>query len=151
MDLVAIEQMLGHWQVGTTMRYVSPRPRSSRTPIAERSQALGRATREDGDGHPMEAANDRRPARGMDRIPAAAAAGRAGRSAACRGVISALFTRPVPGELSTLAALCTALECTPYDLFEVDTTPVEQPAVPAKPQPAPAKAVSARGRSLPPV
>ena len=23
-DLVAIEQMLGHWQIGTTMRYVSP-------------------------------------------------------------------------------------------------------------------------------
>ena len=24
MDLVAIQQMLGHWQIGTTMRYVSP-------------------------------------------------------------------------------------------------------------------------------
>jgi len=23
-DLVAIQQMLGHWQVGTTMRYVTP-------------------------------------------------------------------------------------------------------------------------------
>ena len=23
-DLVAIQQMLGHWQIGTTMRYVSP-------------------------------------------------------------------------------------------------------------------------------
>jgi site-specific recombinase XerD len=23
-DLVAIQQMLGHWQVATTMRYVSP-------------------------------------------------------------------------------------------------------------------------------
>ncbi|CCM65238.1 hypothetical protein BN381_620003 [Candidatus Microthrix parvicella RN1] len=24
MDLVAIQQMLGHWHVGTTMRYVTP-------------------------------------------------------------------------------------------------------------------------------
>ena len=24
MDLVAIQQMLGHWTVGTTMRYVTP-------------------------------------------------------------------------------------------------------------------------------
>jgi site-specific recombinase XerD len=24
MDLVAIQQMLGHWHIGTTMRYVSP-------------------------------------------------------------------------------------------------------------------------------
>jgi DNA-binding Xre family transcriptional regulator len=64
--------------------------------------------------------------------------------------VSALFTRePSQVKLSTLAALCTALDCTPSDLFDVDTTPVEQPAVPAKPQPV--KAVSARGRSLPPI
>lgn len=43
--------------------------------------------------------------------------------------VSALFTKdPFQIKLSTLAALCTALECTPNDLFEVDTTPVEQPA-----------------------
>src|SRR5580693_9456354 len=66
--------------------------------------------------------------------------------------VSALFTKePSQVKLSTLAALCTALECTPNDLFDVDTTPVEQPVVPAKPQAAPVKAVSARGRSLPPV
>ena len=66
--------------------------------------------------------------------------------------VSALFTKePSQVKLSTLAALCTALDCTPNDLFDVDTTPVEQPAVPAKPQPAPVKAASARGRSLPPV
>jgi putative transcriptional regulator len=64
--------------------------------------------------------------------------------------VSALFTRePSQVKLSTLAALCTALDCTPNDLFDVDTTPVEQPAVPAKPQPV--KAALARGRSLPPV
>ena len=66
--------------------------------------------------------------------------------------VSALFTKePSQVKLSTLAALCTALDCTPNDLLDVDTTPVEQPAVPAKPQPAQARAVSARGRSLPPI
>jgi DNA-binding Xre family transcriptional regulator len=66
--------------------------------------------------------------------------------------VSALFTKePSQVKLSTLAALCTALDCTPNDLFDVDTTPVEQPAVPARPQPAPVKAASALGRSLPPV
>jgi DNA-binding Xre family transcriptional regulator len=66
--------------------------------------------------------------------------------------VSALFTKePSQVKLSTLAALCTALDCTPNDLFDVDTTPVERPAVPSKPQPAPVKAVSGRGRSLPPI
>ena len=47
--------------------------------------------------------------------------------------VSALFTKePAQVKLSTLAALCTALECTPNDLFEVDTTPVERPAAPAR-------------------
>ena len=42
--------------------------------------------------------------------------------------VSALFTKePAQVKLSTLAALCTALECTPNDLFEVDTTPVARP------------------------
>jgi putative transcriptional regulator len=50
-----------------------------------------------------------------------------------------------------LAELCTALDCTPNDLFDVDTAPVERPAVLARPQAVPVKAVSARGRSLPPV
>ena len=54
--------------------------------------------------------------------------------------VSALFTRePSQVKLSTLAALCTALECTPNDLFDVDTTPVEQPARPAAPVAGPAQ------------
>ena len=66
--------------------------------------------------------------------------------------VSALFTKePAQVKLSTLAALCTALDCTPNDLFDVDTTPVEQPAAPATTQPAPVKAVASRGRSLPPI
>lgn len=70
--------------------------------------------------------------------------------------VSALFAKePAQVKLSTLAALCTALECTPNDLFEVDTTPVERSAAPA---PAPAaqavaqsKAAGTRGRSMPPL
>jgi DNA-binding Xre family transcriptional regulator len=64
--------------------------------------------------------------------------------------VSALFTRePAQVKLSTLAALCTALECTPNDLFEVDATPVTRPAAPSRPAEQPPKA--ARGRSMPPL
>ena len=66
--------------------------------------------------------------------------------------VSALFTKePSQVKLSTLAALCTALDCTPNDLFDVDTTPVERPAAPARPQAVPVKTAPARGRSLPPL
>jgi putative transcriptional regulator len=63
--------------------------------------------------------------------------------------VSALLTKqPAQVKLSTLAALCTALECTPNDLFELDTTPVTPTAKPkvkrAEPKPA-------RGRSMPPL
>jgi putative transcriptional regulator len=63
--------------------------------------------------------------------------------------VSALLTRqPAQVKLETLAALCTALECTPDDLLEVDTTPVTQPA----PRPAVREEPrAARGRSLPPL
>jgi len=64
--------------------------------------------------------------------------------------VSALFTKqPSQVKLSTLGALCTALQCSPDDLFEVDTTPVE-----AKPKPTTAPrepARAARGRSMPPL
>ena len=37
--------------------------------------------------------------------------------------VSALFTRqPSQVKLTTLAALCTALQCSPADLFDIDTT-----------------------------
>ena len=63
--------------------------------------------------------------------------------------VSALLTRqPAQVKLETLAALCTALECTPDDLLEVDTTAVTQPAArTALPREEPR---AARGRSLPP-
>jgi putative transcriptional regulator len=68
--------------------------------------------------------------------------------------VSALFTKePTQMKLSTLIALCTALECTPNDLFDVDTTPVE---VSLPPPGAAARvevkaAAAGRGRSMPPV
>lgn len=64
--------------------------------------------------------------------------------------VSALMTKqPAQLKLSTLGAICTALECTPNDLLEVDTTPLQVNAEPPKAPPAPAKA--ARGRSMPPL
>jgi putative transcriptional regulator len=66
--------------------------------------------------------------------------------------VSALFTKePAQVKLSTLAALCTALDCTPNDLIEVDTTPVERPATPPTAQPAQPQVAGARGRSMPPI
>ena len=64
--------------------------------------------------------------------------------------VSALLTKqPAQLKLNTLAALCTALGCTPDDLLEVDTTPGEAKPRPGKAAKAPAKA--ARGRSMPPL
>ena len=66
--------------------------------------------------------------------------------------VSALFTRePAQLKLSTFAALCTALQCSPGDLLEVDITPVERPAVPSRTALAEPKAVVSGGRSLPPL
>jgi len=64
--------------------------------------------------------------------------------------VSALMTKqPAQLKLSTLGALCTALECSPNDLLEVDTTQIEAKPKPARATRAPAKA--ARGRSMPPL
>ncbi|GGR01845.1 hypothetical protein GCM10010195_66980 [Kitasatospora griseola] len=67
--------------------------------------------------------------------------------------VSALFTKePSQVKMTTLAALCTALECTPNDLIEVDTTPVERSAAPPRLAAAqPKVAAAARGRSMPPL
>lgn len=64
--------------------------------------------------------------------------------------VSALLTKqPSQLKLETLAALCTALDCTPNDLLDIDTTPVVAPAQPAAPA-CPAAQVRA-GRSMPPL
>lgn len=64
--------------------------------------------------------------------------------------ISALLTKqPAQLKLSTLAAICTALDCSPNDLLDVDTTPAE-----AKPKPPPSRRPEpkvTRGRSMPPL
>jgi len=66
--------------------------------------------------------------------------------------VSALLTKdPNQIKLSTLIALCTALDCTPNDLFDIDTTPVERPAEPDPPAHARPKVVAGRGRSMPPI
>ena len=68
--------------------------------------------------------------------------------------VSALFTRqPSQLKLTTLLGLCTALQCTPDDLFDLDTTPVERPTafVPAEPAVAHPRDGAARGRSMPPI
>ena len=63
--------------------------------------------------------------------------------------VSALFSgEPAQVRLSTLAALCTALQCTPNDLFEVDTTPAQRPAAPPA---APVSKAASGGRSMPPI
>jgi putative transcriptional regulator len=70
--------------------------------------------------------------------------------------VSALFSgQPSQVKLATLAGLCTALQCTPNDLFDVDTTVVERSvsAVTTMREPAgvgvDVRAV--RGRSMPPM
>jgi putative transcriptional regulator len=65
--------------------------------------------------------------------------------------ISALLTKqPNQVKLETLAALCVALDCTPNDLFEVDTTPISKSASSPSTLSTPAKAADARGRTPPP-
>lgn len=66
--------------------------------------------------------------------------------------VSALFTKqPAQVKLSTLAALCTALDCTPNDLIEIDTTPVARPAPAKRARTASDQPKAARGRSMPPL
>ena len=67
--------------------------------------------------------------------------------------VSALFTKqPNQIKLSTLIALCTALQCTPNDLFDVDTTAVAQPIPPMSTKVAVNDSPpSRRARSMPPI
>ena len=97
----------------------------------------------------MEAADDSRPARGVDRRSAATLLAERGGLELSSASVSALFTKtPAQVKLTTLAALCTALECSPNDLFDVDITPVSPKAKPTTSSRQPPKV--ARGRSMPP-
>jgi hypothetical protein len=82
----------------------------------------------------MEAADGSGATRGVDRSP-----------------IELLTKEPSQIKLSTLIALCTALDCTPNDLFEIDTTPLEQPATPDRAPVEATKAVGGERRSMPPL
>jgi putative transcriptional regulator len=74
---------------------------------------------------------------------------RAGHQMSAASVSALLTKQPAQVKLSTLGALCTALDCSPNDLFEVDTTPVESKPKPTK---VPKQTASAlRGRSMPPL
>lgn len=65
--------------------------------------------------------------------------------------VSALFSKqPTQVKLDTLAALCTALQCTPNDLLEVDTTPVVQSTKAAVTHKKADPKVG-RGRTMPPL
>ena len=65
--------------------------------------------------------------------------------------VSVLLTKhPAQLKLETLAALCTALDCTPNDLLDIDTTPVA-PAVSPPSTPARAASAARPGRSMPPL
>jgi len=66
--------------------------------------------------------------------------------------VSALFTKePSQIKLSTLIALCTALGCTPNDLFDIDTTPVETKPQQTKTVGGAAGKKLSGGRSMPPI
>lgn len=64
--------------------------------------------------------------------------------------ISELMSKqPAHVKVHTLAALCTALECTPNDLFEEDTSP--QPPPPPAPVVERSARRGTRRRSMPPI
>jgi putative transcriptional regulator len=65
--------------------------------------------------------------------------------------VSVLMRQPPKQlKLSTLQALCVALDCQPGDLIEVDTTPVAKPARAAKPVGKRAERRQSRSRTPPP-
>jgi putative transcriptional regulator len=58
---------------------------------------------------------------------------RAGVEMSAASVSALMRQAPKQLKLSTLAALCVALDCQPSDLIEIDTTPVAKPASRSKP------------------
>ena len=65
--------------------------------------------------------------------------------------VSALMRQPPKQlKLSTLAALCVALDCQPGDLIEVDTTPVAKPVRASKPAASRGARDRRRSRTPPP-
>ncbi len=89
----------------------------------------------------MALADRRRRARGVDgaRLRRLLAE-RAGLELSAASIVALMTKQPAQLKLSTLGSWCTALECSPNDLLEVDITPVEAKPKPARTTQAPAKA-----------
>ena len=77
-------------------------------------------------------------------------ADRAGVQMSAASVSALMRQAPKQVKLSTLAALCVALDCQPSELIEVDTTPVAKPASRAKPAGERAARGQRRSRTPPP-
>lgn len=77
---------------------------------------------------------------------------RAGLELSMPSVWALLTKQPRQVKLETLAALCQALDCTPNDIFEVDTVPIAAPAPAKTPtgSSTASRSTPARKRSLPP-
>lgn len=74
---------------------------------------------------------------------------RAGLEMSSASISALMNSQPSQLKLTTLAALCTALGCTPNDLIDVDVTPVDSVDKSKRESADPPKA--ARGRSMPPM
>ena len=75
---------------------------------------------------------------------------RAGAEMSAASVSALMRQAPKQLKLSTLQALCVALDCQPGELIEVDTTPVAKPALGGKPQAQQAERRQNRSRTPPP-
>lgn len=75
---------------------------------------------------------------------------RAGAEMSAASVSALMRQAPKQLKLSTLQALCVALDCQPGELIEVDTTPVAKPARGGKPQAQQAERRQNRSRTPPP-
>ena len=129
-DLVAIQQLLGHWTVSSTMRYV--RPSATFIEDAYRRAVTATLTELTGEDRRMKIRWKLRMAAAQREVWTGAQlrrllAERAGLELSSASVSALLTKEPSQVKLSTLIALCTALDCTPNDLFEVDTTPSSSP------------------------
>jgi putative transcriptional regulator len=75
---------------------------------------------------------------------------RAGVEMSAASVSALMRQAPKQIKLSTLQALCVALDCQPGELIEIDTTPVAKPTRGGKPQPQRAARGQSRSRTPPP-
>jgi len=75
---------------------------------------------------------------------------RAGVQMSAAAVSALMRQAPKQIKLSTLQALCVALDCQPGELIEIDTTPVAKPASSSKPRGRQTARGQSRSRTPPP-